>query len=76
MQFTGLIYLYSLACLSIAVSILIAGFALAPAFKYFEKKDDMETARRKSLGIAIVIWMSLQAVFCLLIFLFNKQLLL
>ena len=75
MQFTGLIYLYSLACLSIAASVFIAGFAIAPTFKYFEKKDDVETARKKSLGVAIVIWMSLQAVFCLLIFLFNKQLL-
>lgn len=75
MQTTGLIYIYSLACLSIIASILIAGFALAPAFKHFEKTDDVETARRKSLGVAIVIWLSLQTVFCLLIFLFNKQLL-
>ncbi|MGE5464264.1 MAG: hypothetical protein ACM3PS_12970 [Syntrophothermus sp.] len=75
MEFTGLIYFYSLTCVSIIASILIAGFSIAPAYAFFEKRGNEETARKKSLALAIGVWMVLQAVLCLLIFLFNQQLL-
>jgi len=75
MNASGLIYFYSLLCLSIAASIVIAGFAMAPAFKYFEKNNNPETARKKSLAVAILLWMFLQVVLCLVVFFYDKQLL-
>ena len=67
---------YGLICLSIVISILVAGLAVAPAYKYYEKKDDPETARKKSLAIAMLIWILVQVAVCLLIFSFNQQFLL
>ena len=75
MNASGLIYFYGLICLSVAASIGIAGFAIAPAFKYFEKRNTPEMARKKSLAVAILLWMFLQVVFCLVIFFYDKQLL-
>lgn len=64
---------YGLICLSMIVSILIAGLVIAPAYKYYEKTDDPETARKKSLAVAIFIWAVLQAAACLLIFALSQQ---
>ena len=75
MQFSSLIYFYSLVCLSVVFSILIAGFILHPAFVYFEKKYGTETARKKSLAVAVGVWLLLQAGFFVMILYFNPQLL-
>jgi hypothetical protein len=53
------------------VSIVIAGFVIRPAFVYFEKRYDAETARKKSLAVAIGIWLILQAGFFAVIFFSN-----
>lgn len=75
MNASGLIYFYALLCLSVVASVVIAGFAISPAFKYFERNNSAEAARKKSLAVAFLLWMFLQVVFCLVIFFYNKQLL-
>ena len=75
MEITNLVYFYGLTCLSVVSSVLIAGFVIRPSFAYFEKKYDTETARRKSLAVAVGIWLLLQVGFFVTILFFNPQVL-
>jgi len=74
MDFAGLGYGYCLTCISIFFPIIVAGYISTVAYTFFEKKNDAKTAKKKSILIAIIAWIILQTISCLLIAFSNTRL--